>query len=185
MTKHVAKDFISVYLYQGAGRKKNPKKLAKYDIVITNYPTLATEWRQQEEGVKKRKRNQYEPEVSDDEQPRSPVTKKKIPSPLLKMPWFRVVLGMVCLFKKRLTVLDEAQTINTVSSSNFSSCYALETERRWALSGTPIQNKVDDLFSFFKFLRVPIFGEQSNWNKMISFPFLNHDKSALVRLHVT
>lgn len=93
LTKLVAKDFLSVYLYQGAGRSKKPKKLAKYDIVLTNYPTLATEYRQQEVGAKKRKRNQYEAEVSEDERTERTSQVKKIPSPLLKMPWFRVVLG--------------------------------------------------------------------------------------------
>lgn len=83
-----------------------------------------------------------------------------------------------------LTAADEAHTINTLKSDTFASCHMLQTERRWALSGTPIQNKVDDLCSFFKFLRVPIFGDQSNWNKIISVPFQNHDKRALIRIHV-
>lgn len=31
-------------------------------------------------------------------------------------------------------------------------CVALESKYRWALSGTPIQNSVDDMFSLFEFL---------------------------------
>lgn len=31
-------------------------------------------------------------------------------------------------------------------------CHALKARRRWCLTGTPIQNSIDDLFSIFKFL---------------------------------
>ena len=45
-------------------------------------------------------------------------------------------------------------------------CY-LEAERRICLSGTPIQNKLDDIWALFKFLRLAPFDKREVWNKNI------------------
>lgn len=37
----------------------------------------------------------------------------------------------------------------TITSKSMS---MLKSERKWALSGTPLQNKVTDLFSLFRFM---------------------------------
>lgn len=45
-------------------------------------------------------------------------------------------------------------------------CY-LEAQRRVCLSGTPIQNKLDDIWALFKFLRLAPFDKRETWNKYI------------------
>lgn len=40
-------------------------------------------------------------------------------------------------------------------------CYALESQRRWCLSGTPLQNRLEDLFSLLCFLRMEPWGNFS------------------------
>ena len=52
-----------------------------------------------------------------------------------------------------LVVLDEAQTIKNISSRTSLACRALPRQRAWALTGTPIENRVDDLVSIFSFVR--------------------------------
>lgn len=52
-------------------------------------------------------------------------------------------------------VLDEAQIIKNHLSQISIACRGLMGKHRWAISGTPIQNRVDEFFPFFKFLRVP------------------------------
>ena len=49
-------------------------------------------------------------------------------------------------------VLDEGQTIKSPRTHVAHAAWALPAERRWVLTGTPIQNAIDDLFSYFKFL---------------------------------
>jgi SNF2 family DNA or RNA helicase len=51
-----------------------------------------------------------------------------------------------------LVVIDEAQRIKTASSSLASSVKALERDRSWALTGTPLENNVDDLISILDFV---------------------------------
>ena len=43
--------------------------------------------------------------------------------------------------------------------------FALHAERRWAMSGTPIQNQLDDLFSLLHFLRAAPFDEYAYWHR--------------------
>jgi SNF2 family DNA or RNA helicase len=47
-------------------------------------------------------------------------------------------------------VLDEAQSIKNATTLAAHAAWSLHARHRWCLSGTPIQNSVDDLFSYFK-----------------------------------
>lgn len=49
-------------------------------------------------------------------------------------------------------VLDEAHTIRNRSTAISRSCCALQGVHRWAMTGTPIVNSAEDVFSLFKFL---------------------------------
>ncbi|KAK7187621.1 SNF2 family domain-containing protein [Paraphaeosphaeria sporulosa] len=55
-------------------------------------------------------------------------------------------------------VLDEAQAIKNHQSRTSLACRALMARHKWALSGTPILNSLDELYSYFKFLGVPYTG---------------------------
>lgn len=52
----------------------------------------------------------------------------------------------------RLVILDEAQTIKNSDALVSRAAHALRSEQRIALSGTPVENRVDDLWSIFQFL---------------------------------
>jgi len=51
-------------------------------------------------------------------------------------------------------VLDEAHYIKARNSSTAKSAYALTAVHRWCLSGTPLQNRVSELYSLIRFLRI-------------------------------
>ena len=55
-------------------------------------------------------------------------------------------------------VLDEAQIIKNHLSQISIACRGLMGKHRWAISGTPIQNRVEEFYPFFKFLHVPFTG---------------------------
>jgi SNF2-related domain/Helicase conserved C-terminal domain len=50
-------------------------------------------------------------------------------------------------------LLDEAQKIKNQDSKTSKAIRSLQSEYRWALTGTPIENKLDDIKSLFAFIR--------------------------------
>jgi len=52
-----------------------------------------------------------------------------------------------------LVILDEAQRIKNPGTGITKAVRALKTEYRWALSGTPIENKLDELVAIFAYVR--------------------------------
>jgi DNA repair protein RAD5 len=76
-------------------------------------------------------------------------------------------------------ILDEAHIIKSPSTAIAQACYKLQSRHRWALTGTPIQNKLDDLFSLVHFLRREPWNSNSVWNRLITLPFQRKDPKAL------
>ena len=65
-------------------------------------------------------------------------------------------------------VLDEAHTIKTITTAQAQACFALAAHRRWCLSGTPLQNKLDDLFALMHFLKLEPFSERQWWQTFVA-----------------
>lgn len=61
-----------------------------------------------------------------------------------------------------------AHIIREPSKSFAKSTCALKADRRWAVTGTPIQNRLMDLFSLFKFLRCSPFDDLKVFNNQVT-----------------
>ncbi|EPX73453.1 ATP-dependent DNA helicase Rhp16b [Schizosaccharomyces octosporus yFS286] len=67
-------------------------------------------------------------------------------------------------------ILDEAHTIKNKASKTSVSCCSLESINRWCLTGTPLQNNLDEIFSLVKFLRIQPLNDSSTWKEQITRP---------------
>jgi SNF2 family DNA or RNA helicase len=63
----------------------------------------------------------------------------------------------------QLAVLDEAQFIKNPTTKVFYACTAIKSQWRLALSGTPIENNLLDLWSIFRFLMPGLLGEKNQF----------------------
>ncbi|EOA32010.1 hypothetical protein CARUB_v10015251mg [Capsella rubella] len=143
---------LSVLVYHGSCRTKDPIELAKHDVVVTTYAIVTNEVPQNrlvdlyDTMSKKRGRESFEgPKI----QPRV--------GALGRVRWLRVVL-------------DEAHTIKNHRTLVAKACFSLRAKRRWCLTGTPIQNKIEDLYSYFRFLRYHPYAMCDSFRQRIKSP---------------
>jgi SNF2 family DNA or RNA helicase len=80
-------------------------------------------------------------------------------------------------------VLDEAQNIKNSETRQAKAARALEAEYRIALTGTPVENNVGDLWSIMEFLNPGFLGTQAEFKRSFFIPIqANHEPEAAERL---
>ncbi|KAK5917223.1 hypothetical protein CgunFtcFv8_012130 [Champsocephalus gunnari] len=90
-------------------------------------------------------------------------------SPLHAINWLRVVL-------------DEGHVVRNPNAQISKAVLDLTAQRRWILSGTPIQNSVKDLWMLLAFLRLKPFDAKEWWNRVIQRPVTQGDRAGLQNL---
>ncbi|XP_048350920.1 transcription termination factor 2 isoform X2 [Sphaerodactylus townsendi] len=138
--RHVNNGKLRICLYHGHNRNKNTTVLSGYDIVITTYSILGKEIPTRNE----------EAEVA----AKDHVSQDKPFSPLLWINWARIIL-------------DEAHNIrNPKVQASIAAC-KLRASARWAVTGTPIQNNLLDMYSLLRFLHCSPFDEFKVWKSQV------------------
>ena len=61
-----------------------------------------------------------------------------------------------------VVVLDEAQRIKNLHSDTSLAVRTLQRDRSWALTGTPLENRVDDLFAIYRFVKLELLNQAMN-----------------------
>ncbi|KAI3734234.1 hypothetical protein L6452_13699 [Arctium lappa] len=178
---------LEVLVYHGGNRTKDPAELAKYDVVLTTYAIVAkevpTKIFDEEDEDDQRNGDKYglSSEFSNKKR-KGPIAGKKKKSrkgidgsaidsngTLAKVNWFRVVL-------------DEAQTIKNSRTQVSKSCCGLRAKKRWCLSGTPIQNSIDELFSYFRFLKCDPYANYKSFCNQIKIPISRNSMQGYMKL---
>lgn len=146
IAQHIRPATLKFHIYHGPSRTKDLKKLAEFDLVITTYGSVASEFNKRQKGGKG-------------------------DHPLEALHWFRIVL-------------DEAHMIREQSTLQSKAICNLEAQRRWAVTGTPVQNKLDDLGALIKFLRIKPFDEKRGFSQFILGPCKSADPEILPKLRL-
>jgi len=142
---------MRVLVHHGVGRAKLAAELAAYDVVLTTFAVVGLEV--------------ASPPMAPAGASDSPADGLAAPSDAAAAPggaiggveWFRVIL-------------DEAQSVKNARSQVAAAVSAVAAKCRWCLSGTPLQNNVDDLFSYFRFLRYEPYGDAASFRTLIKEP---------------
>lgn len=72
--------------------------------------------------------------------------------------------------KFELVILDESQNIKNITSQITKAVMLLHSEKRLALSGTPVENNLGELYSLFRFLNPKMFGGIEDFNNYYANP---------------
>ncbi|KAF1849354.1 uncharacterized protein K460DRAFT_305410 [Cucurbitaria berberidis CBS 394.84] len=117
-------------------------ELRRYDVIITTYQTVESEWR---------------------------TCSQSKPLPLFAAHWRRIVL-------------DEDYVSNR-SSNTFKAICDLNAHARWAVTGTPLQNRLGDLATICQFLRVYPYDDRETFERdLVSLWKAGHNDTAISRL---
>jgi DNA repair protein RAD16 len=78
-------------------------------------------------------------------------------SPLHEINWHRIIVCSGSIFASTndlnfTSQLDEAHNIKERSTNTAKAAFNLQSEYKWCLSGTPLQNRVGELYSLVRFL---------------------------------
>jgi SWI/SNF-related matrix-associated actin-dependent regulator of chromatin subfamily A3 len=84
-------------------------------------------------------------------------------SPIHNIMWFRIVLDEAHIIRRRATVL-------------YKTVFDLNANFRWCLTGSPIQNMLEDIGALFTFIKAAPFDSIATFRHYIVTPFLEGDE---------
>lgn len=151
--EHVAAGRLSLYVHHGPERLRDPALISRFDLVLTTYNVVASELGG----------------GGDEDGGPKRAAAAAAPGALAGVRWLRVVL-------------DEGHVVKNGRAKQTRAAMALKAERRWAVTGTPIQNSVRDLHSLVAFLRLEPFVDRAFWVRAIERPLQHRDPRGADRL---
>ncbi|KAK5047543.1 hypothetical protein LTR84_006640 [Exophiala bonariae] len=138
---------MNIYVYHGASKRASWAAMKSYDVVLTTYGTLAAELKRQLAWEEKLK-------LVPDAQPSA---SQQCPILSDRSHFHRIIL-------------DEAQNIKNRSAKAALAACRIRADYRWALSGTPMQNNVEEMYSLVKFIRIRPYNDWQKFSKDIAGP---------------
>lgn len=148
---------MNVAIFHGQEKKRlsTYMQMRKFDVVMTSYGTLSSEWKKHfkeafEESSVKRLDNVLPDLGSGGRSYNSPFFSKDAV-------FYRIVL-------------DEAQNIKNKLSIASKAVSCLKGTYRFCLSGTPMQNNIEELFPIIRFLNIKPYNNESKFRRDIALP---------------
>lgn len=88
-------------------------------------------------------------------------------SPIHNITWFRIVL-------------DEAHIIRRRSTFLYKTVFDLSASFRWCLTGSPIQNMLEDIGALFTFIKAAPFDSIATFRQFVVNPFLEEGERRVI-----
>lgn len=146
---------LSVYLYHGTGKNVEFSRLRQYDVVLTTFGCLTSEYKQKES----RKESMLHEQETQDRSIRRKAKDKL------------ALLGPECMWYR--IIIDEAHNIKNRNSKASKACADLMARHRLCMTGTPMMNSIAELYPLIRFLNVKPY---CSWNKFNTDIFKVSDK---------
>ncbi|SCU81422.1 LAFA_0C04808g1_1 [Lachancea sp. 'fantastica'] len=153
---------LKVLIFGGSGGAKvqTYRSLLRYDVVLVSYQTLASELKKH--WPARLTQESEEPTVVD------VPDIKAINSLKERNEYWSPFFCDQSIFYR--IILDEAQNIKNKKTQSSKACCALFSTYRWALSGTPVQNNIMELYSLIRFLRISPYNREQRFRMDIGNP---------------
>lgn len=133
-------------------------ELASYDIILTDYETLRGEF-------------DYSNLNSSDRVLRNRTPRIRNKSSLLCLNFWRICL-------------DESQMVTEMKTKHSQVASEFSAVHRWAVTGTPIERSLDDLFGLISFIKYSPYNESHRWRKAADkLMYDSHFKQLVSILH--
>ncbi|KAK5626093.1 hypothetical protein RRF57_001808 [Xylaria bambusicola] len=153
---HVSEDYIQGILHYKESKKLPIVALKNMDIILVSYQELCRQLPSKKFIARLEEECQESPDLFDEKY-------NERLGALFKINFWRIVL-------------DESHNIK---NNNSQTCQQLIGRYRWALSGTPITNSIDEIYPYLKFLKAEVPDEMKAFRAI----FLNtEDSTAMERL---
>lgn len=154
---------LTIGIYHGLDKKNlnSAKRLLEYDIILTSYGTLSSEWKKHFMEALTQSQEDKVPNFI----PKAGTGGRSYTSPFYtqESKFLRIIL-------------DEAQNIKNKLAIASRAVASLNGTYRFCLSGTPMQNNIDELYPIIRFLGIRPYNSFEKFRADISIPLKDNNQ---------
>ncbi|TIA15410.1 hypothetical protein D6C81_06373 [Aureobasidium pullulans] len=146
---------LHTFVHHAGTKKKQHKDLREFDVVLTTFGTIAAELKKMEK-YELRKKSDPMAQPRDDEK--------------------CVFIGPDCRWYR--IIIDEAQCIKNKTTKTARAAFYLQARSRFCMTGTPMMNSVEELYSLIHFLRIRPYNSWQNFRTDFNQPLKGSSERA-------
>ena len=146
---------LTTLVLHGSNRHASWVKLAQFDVVVTTFGVLASELKRYEKNkIKLRADPEWKPTPKDE----------------------LSLLGDDCYFYR--IIIDEAQCIKNRVAKVSLGAALLKAKSRFCMTGTPLMNRVDELYPLLRFIGISPWSDSKYFNTQFTKPLKSQSPAA-------
>ncbi|KAJ3148343.1 hypothetical protein HDU86_007452 [Geranomyces michiganensis] len=168
---------LRVLLHHGSSRERDHTIIGSYDVILTSYHVMMGDWPRPPQKPRRKRGVAYDAVMQQGFQEQ--VEEFEAEQERWKDPAYRLAeAGPLFKINYRRIILDEAHIIKNRATLGARAAYDLHAIYRWCLTGTPIQNNIEELFSLLHFLDIKPFCDWTTFRMKIVSPLVGRSDSS-------